>query len=211
MHSVPLGCQVTCHPACTDKLPDSCVPLINYDIHNVPPLAKRRRKGNEKPPNDHTSSKNEKSEEITKHAPINADLEEGVDSEQPSAKKRKKGDKSSPGMSKKPAKQQKSSKKTRKVGEVGEQDSSSKDVTVADGDLGDSVQTPGATKQHKGRKSQSTETKQQNVSRKNRTSTNESDHVRVKIEEDLDHDVGSLVFCGQEDKLVKMEKVTSLW
>ena len=35
--------------------------------------------------------------------------------------------------------------------------------------------------------------------------------MRVKIEEDLDHDVGSVVLCGQEDKLVKMEKVTSLW
>ena len=104
---------------------------------------------NEKPPNDHTSSENEKNDETTEHAPINADLEEGVDSEQPSAKERKKGDKSSPDMSKKPAKQQKSSKKTRKVGEVGEQDSNSKDVTVADGDLGDSVQTPSATKQRR--------------------------------------------------------------
>ena len=96
---------MSCHPACADKLLNTCVPVINVDM---PPLAKRRRKGNNKQPKDHTSSENERSDDTIEHAPVNADLDGSMDSEQPLAKKQQKGDKSSPIASKKSSKQQKS-------------------------------------------------------------------------------------------------------
>ena len=118
MYSMPIhvhvGYNVTCHPACMDEVLITCVPAINV---YMPPLAKRQRKGN-----DHTFSENERSDDTIEHAPINADVDESMDSEQPSAKKQQKGDKSSPITSKKSSKQQKSSKKSHKGGEVAEQD-----------------------------------------------------------------------------------------
>ena len=192
---------MTCHPACTDKLSKSCVPAINVDM---PPLAKRRRKGNDKLPKDHTSSENEKSDEAVEHPPISVDLGESMDSEQPSAKKQQKGDKSSPVTSKKSSKQQKPSKKSHKGGGVEEQGASSKDMT--DTDLSDTTVQPPAKKQRKDKKSQGSETKQ------SKKSCTDVVDVRVKREEEFeDDDVVSLVHCAPESQLIKMEKVTSLW
>ena len=194
---------MTCHPACTDKLSNTCVPVINVDML---PLAKRRRKGNNRPPKDHASSENEKSDEATEAevAPINIDLNESMDSEQPSAKKKQKVDKSSPVTSKKLSKQQKFSKKTHKGGSrVEEQGASSTDMT--DTDLSDTITVqPPAKKQRKDKKGQGGEAKQ---SKKSHTDMVD---VRVKREEE-DDDVVLLVESVPEGQLIKMDKVTSLW
>ena len=202
---VHVGCNVTCHPACTDKLSNTCVSATNADM---PPLTKRRRKGNDKQPKDHASSENERSDDaMVEHGPINVDLDESMDSEQPLAKKKQqKGDKGSPAVNKKSSKQQKSAKKTRKDGRVGEQGASGKDMT--DTDLSDTNVPPPAKKQRKDKKGQSSETKQ---SKKSHTDV-EDVRVSIKREQDLeDEDVASLLHFAPEGQLIKMDKVTSLW
>ena len=209
MYSMPIhvhvGCNVTCHPACVDKLSNTCSPAINVDM---PPLAKRRRKGNDKQPKDHTSSENERSDDTIEHAPINADLDESMDSEQPSAKKQQKGDKSSPITSKKSSKQQKSSKKSRKGGAAVEQGAGSKDMT--DAVLSDTNVQPPAKKQRKDKKDQGKQSKKSDTAVED---INVEDvRVRIKREENLeDYDVASLLHFAPEGQLIKMEKVTSLW
>lgn len=68
-----------------DKLPDMCVPQINFDM---PPLTKRRRKGNDKPSSkDCMASENERSDDAIEHAPISVAV-------QPPAMKQRKDKKS---------------------------------------------------------------------------------------------------------------------
>ena len=210
MQSVlPVGCNVTCHPACTDKLLNTCVPAINTDM---PPLAKRRRKGNDKQPKDHASSENEKSGDATEHPPIAVDLDKSMDNEQPSAKKQQNGDKGSPVTSRKSSKQQKSSKKGRKSGETAEQDAGSMDMTDADLS-GTSVQPP-AKKQRKDKKGQGSEAKQSRKSLNTDTEHAHVEEVRVHIKKEEEwegEDVASLLYFAPEGQVIKMEKVTSLW
>ena len=207
MQSAPIhvGCNVTCHPACTDKVLNVCVPAVNVDM---PPLAKRRRKGNDKQPKDHASSENERSDDGVEPGLTTVDLGESMDSEQPSAKKQQNGDKSSPLVSKKSSKQQKSSKKSRKDDRGAEQDAAGMDVT--DTDLSDTSMQPPAKKQRKDKKGQGSESK---PSKKSRTDIPMEDvRVRIKREEGLeDDDVASLLHFAPEGQLIKMEKVTSLW
>ena len=196
---------MTCHPACTDKLSNTCVSATNTDM---PPLTKRQRKGNDKLPKDHTSSENERSDDATvERSPINVNLDESMNSEQPSAKKKQqKGDKGSPATSKKSAKQQKSAKKNRKDSRAAEQGAGSKDMT--DTDLSDTNVPPPAKKQRKDKKGQGSESKQ---SKKSHTDV-EDVRVRIKREQDLEEeDVASLLHSAPEGQLIKMDKVTSLW
>ena len=203
---------MTCHPSCSDQILDNCFPISYSDL---PPLAKRQRKGNKspdtvanKPPSWSTSSRRDNS--CVNVSPSREYFESSENSDQTlsSAKKRQRHTMSpdSGNKSLNNSKQPKSSKKNQKSTGIRKLDN------ICNDNNADSAESmpPLVKRQRKDKESQGTA----KMLPKLRSTSKTKKEDKLASQKDTETDSPTQMLKDQDDiksETIMSEKVTSLW
>ena len=222
-----------CHPHCSNNMPENCVPLSKLDTPVVPPLAKRQKRNTrssvvvDEPPEEYESSENEQSQKITSSLMNAADSKgaEGTENLLPFAKKKLQITKSVAAGSKSP-KQQKSSGKNQK-GDMGIQKHSGvcANLELNSGRTGTKHMPPLVKRQRQITKKGEAVAKElprlRSASKKLQAEAEALELVHKSDIEDSDVEIMGVglpqqLSVGratedQSNRIIKCEKVTSLW